>query len=484
MMQRWLTIPILAVLVVTACAYRPARFRDHVPITRVHDDAPIPLPNPERHIETVFLTETYLRRPVIAALDPRRFPKALDVNAMDEVPFSSWFWPIPLTTTQFFRAYNVDGPPQAPSTVSGNVLTDARGKKYRLSPDPADAPATSTAAAVIASRLLRASGYRTPEVWLANQGGKRMSATRWPVGIELGPTEMSSTRSDDPNDRVDHRDRRSLRAMVVFAAWLDIRSLARDRIVDAYIGTPPNGHVQHFIVGLGDALGAGSVGNPGPLYQPGGKVGGNGFKNLVTLGLSRPVPTRPTVKSLLVYSPEGAAEFSLSRPWEPVDRLLADDGYWAAKRILRIPQPIIREAIRLANLPEEGVASHIERVLEVRRQLLAKSWFARVTPCELVTLQGANLVLRDEAVAWDFERASESRYVVRFFDQNGEEVAEPRYRKGKGAELRLKIPAQALDHTYVVVSVKAVRNGIPAPRVCETHLVVKSRVPHVVGMRH
>lgn len=483
-MQRWLTIPLLAVLCVTACAYRPAHFRDHVPITRVHDDAPIALPDPEHHIETVFLTETYLRRPVIAALDPRRFPKALDVNSMDDVPFSSWFWPVPLSTAQFFRAYNVDGPPQPPSRLSGKVLTDARGKKYHLSTDPADAPATSTAAAVIASRLLRASGYRTPEVWLISQGGKRMSATRWPLGIELGPTEMSSTRSDDPNDRVDHRDRRSLRAMVVFAAWLDIRSLAPDRVMDAYIGTPPNGHVQHFIVGLGDALGAGSLGNPEPLYHPGGKVRGNGFKNLVTLGLARPVPSRPIVKSLLVLSPEGAAEFALSRPWEPVDRLLTDDGYWAAKRILRIPQSIIRESIRLADLPEEGVASHIERALEVRRQLLAKSWFARVTPCEFIAMEGKNLVLRDEAVAWDFERASESRYVVRFFDDHGDEVAEPRYRKGKRAELRIKLPAQALDHSYVVVSVRAVRNGIPAPRVCETHLNVKSRVPYVVGMRH
>jgi hypothetical protein len=484
MMQRWLTIPLFALLATTACAYRPARFRDHVAITRVHDDAPIPLPSPTSHIETVFLTETYLRRPVIAALDPRRFPRALDVNAMDEVPYSSWFWPVPLSTAQFFRAYNTDGPPQPPSTVSGRVLTDSRGKKYRLAPDPSDAPATYTAAAVIASRLLRAAGYRTPEVWLVSQGGKRMSATRWPLGIELGPTEMSSTRSDDPNDRVDHRDRRSLRAMVVFAAWLDIRSLAPDRVVDAYIGTPPNGHVQHFIVGVGDALAAGSLANPEPLYRPGGKVRGNGFKNLATLGLARPVPTRPIVKSLLALSPEGSAEFALSRPWEPVDRLLPDDGYWAAKRILRIPQSIIRESIRLADLPEEGVASHIERALEVRRQLLAKSWLARVTPCEFLALDRANLVLRDESVAWDFERASESRYVVRFFDQDGDEIADPRYRKGNGSELRIKIPGNALDHQYIVVSVKAVRNGIPAPRVCETHMMVKSRVPYVVGMRH
>lgn len=483
-MKRWLGILSLGALALAACGYRPARFRDHVAITRVHDDAPVKVPSPSPHIETVFLTETYLRRPVVAALDPTRFPRALDVNAMDEVPASSWYWPIPLTTTQFFRAYAVDGPPQAPSTVAGKILTDARGKKYRLSPDPKDAPATTTAAAVIASRLLRAAGYRTPEVWLASQSGKRMAATRWPLGIELGPTEMSSTRGDDPNDRVDHRDRRSLRALAVFAAWLDIRSLAPDRVVDAYIGPPGEGHVQHFIVGLGDALGAGSLGPPPPLDAPGGKVRGNGFKNLITLGLARPVPSRPIVKSLLVLSPEGAQDFSLSRPWEPVDRLLADDGYWAAKKILRIPHSIIREAIRLADLPEEGVATHIERVLEVRRQMLAKAWLARVTPCELVTLEGTNLVLRDEAVAWDFESASSSRYVVRFLSNEGEEIADPRYRKGNGDELRIKIPPEALDHSYVVVSVKAVRNGKPAPRTCETHLILKSRVPHVVGMRH
>lgn len=484
MMIRWLSIVSLGVIGLTACGYRPARFRDHVAITRVHDDAPVKVPSAAPHIETVFLTETYLRRPVVGALDPTRYPKALDVNAMDDVPASSWYWPLPLTTAPFFQAYGVDGPPRAPTTVTGNTLTDARGKKYMLSPDHPDAPATTTAAAVIASRLLRAAGYRTPEVWLVSQGGKRMSATRWPIGIDLGPTEMSTTRADDPNDRVDHRDRRSLRALGVFAAWLDIRSLAQDRVVDAYIGEPGHGHVQHFIVGLGSALGAGGLGPPPPLDTPGGKVRGNGFKNLITLGLARPVPQRPTVKSLLALSPEGAQDFSLSRPWEPVDRLLPDDGYWAAKKILRIPQPIIREAIRVADLPEEGVATHIERTLEVRRQLLAKAWLARVTPCELVGLERTNLVLRDEAVAWDFESAATSRYVVRFLDQDGEEIADPRYRKAKGDELRIKIPATALDHSYVVVSVRVVREGKPAPRTCETHLVVKSRVPHVVGMRH
>jgi hypothetical protein len=101
-----------------------------------------------------------------------------------------------------------------------------------------------------------------------------------------------------------------------------------------------------------------------------------------------------------------------------------------------------------------------------------------------VALENRNLVLRDEAVAWDFESAATTRYVVRYLDDQGEEIADPRYRKGKADELRVKIPDMALDRRYVVVRVTAVRNGKPAPRACEVHLVVKSHVPRVVGMRH
>jgi hypothetical protein len=459
-------------------------FKDQAPVSRVLDDNPVPVPARTPYVDTVFINELYLRRPVVDALDPTRFPRALDANSMDEVPSSSWFWPLSLDSTKFFTEYAVDGPPVPPSSVKGKELTDSRGKKYQLGPDPKDAPATTTAAAVIASRLLRAAGYRTPEVWLVSQAGKRHSATRWPLGITLGPTDMTSLRSDDPNDRIEHRDRRTLRALAVFAAWLDLRVLGPARVVDAYIGSPGAGHVQHFVVGLGDALGASSLHPPGPLDEPGGAVRGNGFKNLVTLGLARPEPHRPTIKSLLVLSPEGADGFMLSKPWEPVDRLLPADGYWAVKRILRIPPSIIRESIRAADLPEEGVASHVERTLDVRRKSLARAWFQKVTPCELIGLEGVTLVLRDEAVAWDFESAGSTRYLLRFLDEQGEEIADPKLRRGKGDELRIAIPETALDHGYVVVSVTAIRNGVAAPRACETHMVVKSRAPHVVGMRH
>ena len=39
-----------------------------------------------------------------------------------------------------------------------------------------------------------------------------MSATRWPIGVDVGITPPLDPRDDDPNDRVSHPDRRTLRA--------------------------------------------------------------------------------------------------------------------------------------------------------------------------------------------------------------------------------------------------------------------------------
>src|SRR6185295_4863978 len=53
-------------------------------------------------------------------------------------------------------------------------------------------------------------------------GGRvRMQASKWLPGLALGPFRYIGTRADDPNDVIDHADRRELRGGRVLAAWLD-----------------------------------------------------------------------------------------------------------------------------------------------------------------------------------------------------------------------------------------------------------------------
>ena len=66
-------------------------------------------------------------------------------------------------------------------------------------------------------------------------------------------------RGDDPNDLIDHEDRRAFRALKVVASWLELDGLGPAKTLDRYVGAPKEGHVVHYVVGLDDALGAGRV---------------------------------------------------------------------------------------------------------------------------------------------------------------------------------------------------------------------------------
>src|SRR5688572_24404022 len=227
----------LLLLTVGCAGYRPARFADHPPVAYIRDDAPIPLPSPQRLTELEYLSNTYLRTPIAGALDLTRVPEAGDVNAADEVPVSSWYGGWDATAVRL--SYDIDGPPQPPfRTVIGATLTsddglrvfDARGLPYELFRDPRELPESSTAAAAVAARLVRMLGYRTPETWVIDvargdfvEGRRhvdddesieafledgpapdgtayRVAATRWPPGLDVGYTDAFGTRSDDPND--------------------------------------------------------------------------------------------------------------------------------------------------------------------------------------------------------------------------------------------------------------------------------------------
>jgi hypothetical protein len=440
----------------------------------------------------------FLRRPVVDALDAERFPYARDVNALDEVPRSSWFAPLPLEPAAFMRGYAADGAPGPRARIErrgGSVLlTDARGRAYRLFGDHPGLPETDTAALLIASRLVRAVGYLTPETWLFDPAelgverslgpkGERWVAVRWPVGVTLGPTDMTYPRNDDPNDRIPHRDRRTLRALGVLAAWLDLRELGPSRLLDAYVGRPGRGHVKHFVVGLHDTLGAASLA-PGHAHTSAvGPVQGSALKNLLTLGLARPTPrARKPERTLRVFRPELEARYELGHPYEPVDRLLPSDGHWIAKRLARIPSSLIEASVRAARFSDATLERHVIHALEARRRTLVARAFSQVTPCEVEAQSGRTLVLVDEALRFGVENAADTHYDVRFLGDDGAELSPKRAVPPTIGEVEIAIPE--LERRYVVVQVTAVRRGTAAPRAFEAHFVNEGNDLRLVGVRH
>ena len=252
--------------------------------------------------------------PVVRALRLPGKHRARGVNALDEVPDSTWFTNRigvrDLTPAEVFDGPDTDeGPePHTPWTVRstkgggtelGLVITDARGVAYLVSFDDPQRPEIETGTAVVVDRLLWAAGYNVPaqqvayvrpsqlviapdavikdhfgnptgrldqkqladtlaKVWHAPDGRIRVLVSRRIEGTPLGGTPPSGVRDGDPNDRIPHQLRRDLRGMYPILAWLDHIDLIQSNFLDMWIPDPrdPARHyVVHYMVDFGKSLG-------------------------------------------------------------------------------------------------------------------------------------------------------------------------------------------------------------------------------------
>lgn len=503
--------------------FRPAKFADSPVVTSISDNAPIPVPATRQFSEIAYYNDTYLRRPIVGALDVERTPSALDVNATDEVPRSSWFSPVPVDEIR--ESYDADGGPWPPYIVEagptlsqrgGIRIRDARGYRYELHRDPKKLVATTTAVKAIASRIVRALGYRTPDVWIVEltkknlivgpkdkslageverflasgpapgaSGAYRVSATRWPRGVDVGNTEAFGTRSDDANDRIAHEDRRTLRALRLVAAWLALDRLSPENTKDVYEGDPDEGHLMHYVVGLEYSLGATHLQGIKMRRFPAGHVRGNVFYNFITLGLSPPRDSRP-IRSLGDLGHD-ADPGRLPATYEPSVRMGPDDAYWIAKRIADLPAGVIDWAVQGGQLESTTVARQVTGALLARRSAVVHWAFERVTPLEpeSLGLMRAELVLQDKAIASGDAQESEIRYSVRFLDLSGSTLVEEAHLHPHGSLVTIPLLSALLAaHGYFVVEVTAIRHDTAAPRTFEAHLVPATDAWRVAGIVH
>ncbi len=289
----------------------------NAPVARaVNDRLDVPKP-PEKRL---FLPDTYvydgtIQRRLTRALELPRQRRALEVNALDEVPDSTWFTNrigmYDLTLDQIRVGPTRDNPERnKPWTIRstkiggtsvGFIIKDASGVKYMLKFDAADAPPEiETGTHVVVNRLLWACGYNVAEdhvVYLRPEdlvlaadatvkdltggterrlvradvdralaivrhepdGRIRALASRWIDGVTLGGHPSEGVREDDPNDRIPHELRRDLRGQYSIYAWLDAVDVTEGQYIDAWTADPGDPHrhyVKHYAIDFGKSLGA------------------------------------------------------------------------------------------------------------------------------------------------------------------------------------------------------------------------------------
>ena len=307
-----------AIAALAACAagseLPAARFANAPPVLAVNDRLDVPAPPAARELfMDVYHWDGVVQRRIDRGMSLPRPRRALGVNALDEVPSSTWF-----TNRIGVRAMTIDELVGGPltldsperhrpwiirSTKSGNsdigfIVQDARGEKFLIKFDPAGYPEQETATHVIVDRILWACGYNTTEDFIVHlrrddlilapdatftdrfgdkhrldaelveqklrlvermaDGRYRALASRWIEGKPLGGHAAEGVRGDDPNDRIPHQLRRDLRGARAFFAWLDHVDIYENNFLDTWIADrddPARHYVKHYLIDFGKSFG-------------------------------------------------------------------------------------------------------------------------------------------------------------------------------------------------------------------------------------
>jgi hypothetical protein len=400
--------------------------------------------------------------------------EAVNVNSLDEVPDSAWFTNRPRTgavvaTDDAPGACNpgdmlpaedqvadgtwvIDHGKDNGSTLGFRVDVPGKGL-YMLKADDEGKPERASAASVIGAAFYDAIGFYTtceqvvvlrkaqleltPGLQVVDNDGighpfdqaaldkvlasttqvrgqlVRMQASKWLPGLTIGPFRYTGTRPDDPNDVVDHADRRELRGSRVLAAWLDHWDSREQNSMDVWMASDKTakrsspGRVVHYIIDTSDTFG--------------GEISMDEMSR--RLGYSYELDFADIVRSLLTLGAEeqpwdharrmpGREKFAFYRTqdfeparWKPVYpnpaflRMTERDAAWMARLIARFSIDDIRGFVALGRWSDPTDAAYLTNVVAERQRRILLRYLNKLSPLGEVRTAAA-----DRICATDFAR--------------------------------------------------------------------------------
>jgi hypothetical protein len=541
--------PMLLVIAV-GCASQPsmpkARFANAPIARRVNDRVNVPAPPHAAHamLEYHAYKHTFAR-PVARTLQLRAHRRAEGVNAIDEVPDSTWYTnrrglsleqmrtgPIRLETPERHVPWTIEGTGSGGSSI-GFVIRDARGIKYQIKFDTLGLPEAETAADAIASRLIWACGYNVPEdqvvfvsrdqlriapdAMIKSSYGKplrrlgqrdvdemlaqvergpsgqiRAIASRWLDGRSLGPPAFEGVRKDDPNDLIPHEQRRDLRGLQVVYAWLDMVDVVPNNLLDMWIEDPadPSRHyIKHYLLDFGSSLGVlGTKARDrrsGQTYRVDWE---DIFQNLITGGLATTPQGRrgtiaiPGVTPLFEADAFDPARWRAEFPYIPFKEMDRFDAFWGAKLVARFTRAQIHAAVEAGRFEDPRAVEYITDTLVARQRKTAQHWFRQVNPLDAFEVDD-QVCFDDLAIAYGFEAAAATRYVITANDRLGRTVGRPiAAAAGHDGHTCISTPPLAADpERYTIFEIETTRRDFRGT----TYLHVASAgagAPRVIGV--
>ena len=403
--------------------------------------------------------------------------RAVNLNTVDEVPDSSWFTNRggSRTAARINLADLVKGPDagtgpalgtwtvtsrKSEGVTPGFTMKDTKGDIYWIKFDPKGFPEMASGAEVISTKFFHAFGYHVPENYVAtlrpealeiapdatmkDEDGRRRRLTQHDIddilegaaqqedgtyrvlasrnlpGRVLGPFRYYGTRPDDPNDIFPHEHRRELRALSVFAAWLNHDEVRSSNSLDTIVSDRGRQIVRHHLLDFGSTLGSGSV-------KAQSRRAGNEFVwesrptfiTMLTLGLY----VRPWIKVDYPEIPSvGRFESTYYRAedWKPdypnpaFRNARPEDRFWAARIIAALSDDGIAGVVGAARFSESRATEYITKTLLERKSKVLDAWLNGTNPIVNVALSASGELTFDNAAERAGVANAAERYTVQW----------------------------------------------------------------------
>jgi hypothetical protein len=402
------------------------------------------------------------------------------VNTLGDVPDSEWFTnrhgARRMTRDALQRGPNSGDPPTPPFTVTGGKsegitpgfrIKDSTGRPYFVKTDPATNPELVTAAEVIVSKFLYAIGYNTPAndiVYLklsdlqlsgtakikgddgrlrrmtwrdveeivakipqGPDGSFRVVASLGVDGENIGPFRFEGTRHDDPNDVVPHEDRRDLRGLYVFSAWLNSTDAKAGNTLDTVVEENGVRFIRHYLIDFGSTLGSDGDRPKDPRFGHEYMVPTptQAARTILTLG----IVSEPWERTHFPKAPAvGNFESKLFDPncWLPdypnpafLSRL-PDDDFWAAKQVMAFSDADIRAMVETGKITDPQSTQYITATLAERKSKIGRTFFSKILPLDHFRVENENLLFNDLAVHYGFHPRRSYAVEWSAFDNNAQ----------------------------------------------------------------
>ncbi len=457
--------------------------------------------------------------------------RAADVNIYDEVADSSFFTNRQgrknLSAEELTKGYEENSGPDLSGKlmVAGGELEglrpyfevkDAKGDDYTIYFDASDSLGLTTGAMMVASRAYYAAGYNVPQITLitvspeqlaadsnsrfvdvsgfrrklskekidelilmlpwAEDGKFRACAVKTPAGEDKGPFNFQGRRKNAADDKWPHELLRQLRAVRVFASWLNDFEV-RDGETRSFL-VSENGKtvLKNYLWGFKGALGSDAAGAKPPMlgheyfYDAGETT-----KAFLSLGFwEKPWQKRwsenaqTTQSSAVGYFDNKELrvnKFKTVLPQYAFKDITRADGFWAAKIIKSFSDEQIKALVAAGKYTDAADADTIVKILIERRDLIVQYWFSRSAPLDSFEIKAGELTFEDLERKYGFEDEGVYNVQITSSDKKAKVLSsleskntsvkiEPAWQSGEVKVWIRKVRANSKKQPYVMVQLK------------------------------